>query len=154
MKLEAEPGGQVQQPAPGRPGWGWQKAQGTGAIGLLALFALAMARFGVDPFFLIMAAPFVVALLLRLRFRRTGTVLIGVFSVALFAMNAGFVIDEIQHPEAGFDFIFPTGFTLALLIGIITAVPAYREVRRGRSGSAAPKAIPAAALVLLIAFVG
>lgn len=135
-----------------RSGWGWQKTQGLGGVGVPVTLGLVMVIFQeFDPFFLIMGTPLVIALLLRLKFRRVGTVLVGVLALALMAMNAPFLIPSLQNPEAGWDFVLPVMLVLSALTAIVATVPAYREISRGTGGSAVPKAVTAVAVVLVLA---
>lgn len=66
------------------------------------------------------------------------------------SMNAPFLLEEVQHPEAGIDFVFPVLFIAELLLATIATVPAWRERAAGPSGSRAPDVLTAAAGALVI----
>ncbi|MGH2720693.1 MAG: cupredoxin domain-containing protein [Actinomycetota bacterium] len=140
--------------APGggsRAGWGWQRTQAIGAVAIPVTFGLLLLRIGgFEPFVLIMSAPVIVGLLVRARFRRTGTVIVGVVALALLLMNAPFLVEELQHPAAGIDYMFPVLVLAGALTVIVASIPAYREITRGVTGSRGPKVVPAGAGVLVL----
>ena len=131
--------------------WGWQRTQAIGAITIPVTFGLLLLRIGgFEPFVLIMSAPIIVGLLIRMRFRRTGTVIVGVLALALLLMNAPFLIEELQHPAAGIDYMFPVLVLAGAATVIIATIPAYKELTRGLTGSRGPKVVPAAAGALVV----
>ncbi|MGH2706109.1 MAG: cupredoxin domain-containing protein [Actinomycetota bacterium] len=151
MKTETNSTGQP-PPAIERRGWGWQKAQAFGAFGVLVTMVIVSVLFGgFDPFMAILVGPFVVGLLLRLRFRRVGTVFLGVAAVALTLMNLPFLLPSLRQPAAGVDFVLPVVLVMSMLTVVVTTVPAYREVKRGVRGSTGPKVVPAVATLLVVA---
>jgi plastocyanin len=131
---------------------GWLRTQAIGAIAFPITMVLVMLRIGeFAPFFIILMAPLIVGLLVRVRFRRTGTTLLGVFGLLLLAMNAPFLVTELQHPEAGIDFMTPVLAVASLGTVLIATIPAYREIKRGASGSRGAVLVPAIAGVLVVA---
>lgn len=134
-----------------RARWGWQRTQAIGAVTIPVTFGLLLLRIGeFEPFVLIMSVPFIVGLLVRMRLRRTGTVIVGVVALALLLMNAPFLIEELQHPAAGIDYMFPVLVLAGAATVIVASIPAYRELTRGLTGSRAPKVMPAAAAALVV----
>jgi plastocyanin len=107
----------------------------------------------IEAFFLAMAAPIVLGLLVVWRWRRTGIVVLGVVLLAELLSSAPFLADALTHPDTPSDFLPLTLFTVATVVGSVAAVPAFRGARvhaRPTSQSATPVAV-AAVLVLAAA---
>lgn len=121
------------------------------ACATIASFVIAMIMAGsVEGFFLAMAAPIVVGLLVVWRWRRTGVVVLGVVLLAELASSAPFLADARTHPETPADFLPLTLFTLATLTGSIAAVPAFRQTRQQPIGTSRTATIIAGAAVLVM----
>ena len=86
-------------------------------------------QLSVEPFLLSMAAPFVVGLLLMLRWRRLGVIWLGVVSLAELLFSAPFLAETLTHPESIPDFIPLLIFTVSTLVASIAAIPALPELR-------------------------
>jgi plastocyanin len=114
-----------------------------------------------EPLLLTMT-PFVIGLLLMLRWPRVGTVWLGVSSLGLLLFSAPFLADALAHPESLADFIPLVVFTVSLLVGTVAAIPSFRQGRSARAASGLPRAIAvgagalivAASVVAILAFVG
>ncbi len=113
-----------------------------------------------EPLLLTMT-PFVIGLLLMLRWPRVGTVWLGVSSLGLLLFSAPFLADALAHPESLADFIPLVVFTVSLLVGTVAAIPSFRKGRGPDAASGLPGAIAvgagalivAASLVAVVAFV-
>jgi plastocyanin len=152
-------------PAPDqRPrGFGWRLLQilaGGGVLGsVLASMAIALS---LEPFLLAMAAPFVIGLLLMLRWPRVGVIWLGVSSLGLLLFSAPFLAEALAHPESPADFIPLVIFTVSLLVGTVAAIPSFRQGTGPHAASGLPRAIAvgsgalivAASVVAILAFVG
>jgi plastocyanin len=122
------------------------------AVGVIASLLVPMAIvLSVEPFLLGMAAPFIVGLLVMIRWPRVGVVLLGFFSLAVFLFSVPFLAEALIHPESLADFIPLVVFTLGAVVGVIAAIPAFREGARPQTGSRAPRTIGAAAVLILVA---
>jgi plastocyanin len=134
-----------------RTGFGWRRLQVAAVLGVvLSLLVPMLITLSVETFLLAMAAPFVVGLLVMLRWRRVAAVWLGVVSVALLVFSAPFLADALGHPESMVDFIPLVVLVVSLVIGAIAAIPSFR-VGRGRDApSAAPRAIAVAAVGVLV----
>ena len=120
----------------GRARFRWRRLQVLAAIGALASFLVPMLiQLSVEPFLLSMAAPFVVGLLLVLRWPRVGVIWLGVVSLAELLFSAPFLAETLTHPESVADFIPLLVFTVSTLIATIAAVPALRELRAPATSS-------------------
>jgi plastocyanin len=144
-------------------GFGWRRLQTVAAVGTLVSFVVPMlVTLSFEPFLAGMAAPFVIGLLVRLRWPRVGTVLLGFFSLAVLASGAPFLLDALSHPESIVDFLPLVLFTVSALVGTIAAIPAYRESAPPATTSAPARGLAvaggavllAAAIVSVIAFMG
>jgi plastocyanin len=123
-----------------------------GAIFLLAP-VIPMVAEGFEPFFAILMAPLLVGLVL-LRFApKVGIIWLGIVSLVLLVMNAGFIPDALKHPESPADFVPVSMLTVGGLIAVIATVPAFRAARGRRSDSRLPKMFAAVAIVLVAAAV-
>lgn len=143
-------------------GFGWRGLQVLAAAGVLGSLLASMAiALSLEPFLLSMAAPFVIGLLLMLRWPRVGAVWLGVASVGLLLFSAPFLADALAHPESLADFIPLVVFTVSLLVGTVATIPSFRQARGPDAASGLPRAIAvgagalivAASLVALVAFV-
>jgi plastocyanin len=143
------------EPTPSGPGgstgFGWRRLQVAAALGVIVSLVVPMLiTLSVETFLLAMAAPFVVGLLLMLRWRRVAAVWLGVVSVALFVFSAPFLVDALTHPESIVDFIPLVVLMVSLVVGAIAAIPSFR-VRRGRDAPSAPaRGIALAAVGVLV----
>ena len=80
-------------PGERRPGgFGWRRLQVAAAFGVAASLLIPMAITATfEPFLVSMAAPFLVGLLLMLRWPRVGAIWLGVVSVAILLFSAPFL---------------------------------------------------------------
>jgi plastocyanin len=118
----------------------------------IASFVIAMIIAGsVEGFFVAMAVPIVVGLLVVWRWRRTGMVVLGVVLLAELASSAPFLADALTHPETPADFLPLALFTLATLAGSIAAVPAFRQTRQPVGASRAATAVAGVAVLIMVA---
>jgi plastocyanin len=115
---------------------------------------LPMIPEGFEPFLAMMAAPFLVGLVLLRFARKTGIVWLGVVSLALLVMNAPFTLDAIKHPESPADFVPVTMLTVGGLLAVIATVPAFRSARGRQSDSAFPKVAAVTGVLLVVAAIG
>lgn len=128
----------------------WLALLVTSACATIASFAIALIIAGsVEAFFLAMAAPIALGLLLVWRWRRAGIVVLGVVLLAELLASAPFLVDALTHPESPGDFLPLTLFTVATLVGSVAAVPAFRATREpGRPAS--PSAVPVAVVAVAV----
>jgi plastocyanin len=136
-------------PEPGRFGWVSLVALG-GAIFLLAPVVPMVAE-GFDPFFAILLAPLLVGLFLLRFARKIGIIWLGIVSLVLLVMNAGFIPDALKHPESPADFVPVSMLTVGGLIVVMAAIPAFRVARGRQSNSRLPRVAAAVAVVLVAA---
>lgn len=138
-----------------RPGGlGWRRLQVLAALGVIASLLVPMVMaLSVEPFLLGMAAPFIVGLLVMIRWPRVGAVLLGSFSLAILLFSVQFLAEALIHPESLADFIPLVVFTLGTVVGVIAAIPAFREGARPQATSRSPGTIVVAAGVILVASV-
>lgn len=141
----------VAQAASRPPRVGWFGLLVAAGCATIATFVIPMISVGsVEVFFLAMAAPIVVGLLVVWRWRRTGIVVLGVVLLAELLSSAPFLTDALTHPETPGDFLPLALFTLATLIGSIAAVPAFRQARQPVPGSSRSATVVAGAAVLIM----
>lgn len=132
-----------------RPGLGWRRLQAIAAFGAIASLLVPMLIEGsFEGFFVAMIAPFVIGLLLLLRWRRVGAIWLGVVSLAELLTSAPFLGEALIHPESMTDFLPLVVFTLSTLIASVAAIPAFR--RGVRPDSRSRSAVVTAALAGLI----
>jgi len=119
----------------------------------IAAFVIAMIGAGsIEAFFLAMAAPIVVGLLVVWRWRRTGIAVLGVVLFAELLSSAPFLADALAHPETPSDFLPLTLFSVATVVGSVAAVPAFRRARLpARQPSRSAMTVTVAAVVVLVA---
>jgi plastocyanin len=131
---------------------GWLRLQLLAALGVLVSLLGSMAiALSLEPFLLAMAAPFVIALLLRVRWPRLGAILLGVFSLAALLFSVPFLVEALIHPESLADFIPLVIFTVSLLVGTVAAVPSFRQGRGPSGASGLPRTIAVGAGALIVA---
>jgi plastocyanin len=132
-------------------GFGWRRLQLVAALAVVASLVVPMViSLSVEVFLLAMAAPFVVGLLLMLRWRRVAAVWLGLVSVALLLFSAPFIVDALAHPESIVDFIPLVVLTVSLLIGVIAAIPSFRRGKGPDAPSRPARAFGVAALGVLV----
>jgi plastocyanin len=133
-------------------GFGWRRLQAAGALGVLgALLLSTLIAWSLEPVLLAMAAPFVVGLLVMLRWPRVGAIWLGVSSLGLFLFSAPFLAEALAHPESVADFIPLAAFTVSLLVGTVAAVPSFREGRGPAGASRLPRSIAVGAGAVIVA---
>lgn len=126
---------------PAGQGWGWSTTQTVGIFGSVLAVAVGNVVFGVDPFFGGIGAALLIAGLIRLRFRKVGTIVAGVLSLAILGMVGGFLFPTVLTPQAGVGAIISEAFLMMLLVTVISTIPAFLEARRGGGVSSAARAI-------------
>jgi plastocyanin len=146
-------------PAPDhRPrGFGWRRLQMLGGISVLGSLLLSMAiALSVEPFLLSMGAPFLIGLLVMLRWPRVGAIWLGVSSLGLLLFSEPFLAEALAHPESLADFIPLLVFTGSLLVGTVAAIPSFRQGSAPSVASKLPRAIAvgAAAVIVVGSIVG
>jgi len=150
-----------QAPDQRRRGLGWRKLHVLAAAGVLGSLLASMGIVPSPEPLLLTMTPFVIGLLLMLRWPRVGTVWLGVSSLGLLLFSAPFLADALAHPESLTDFIPLVVFTVSLLVGTVAAIPSFRQGRGPDAASGLPGAIAvgagalilAASLVAVVAFV-
>jgi plastocyanin len=134
-------GGGPDERPPG--GFGWRRLQVAAAFGVVGSLLIPMAiTVTFEPFLVSMAAPFLIGLLLMLRWPRVGAIWLGVVSVAILLFSAPFLGEALTHPESMADFLPLVVFGLSALVGAIAAIPSFRAPRPD------PPAGPARAIAL------
>ncbi len=137
--------------AEGRRGFGWRRLQAIAAGVTIAGFVMPMAIEGkVEGFLVAMATPFMIGLVLVRFLPRVAAIFLGVVSAATLAFSAPYITEALSHPESATDFVPQTFFTLSMAIAVVTAIPAYREVRRSEVTSSTPRFIAIAAGVVAV----
>lgn len=107
---------------------GWRWLQVAAAIGTLASLVVPMvAQLSFESFLLAMAAPFLIGLLVLIRWPRVGAAWLGVASLAILLFSAPFIVDALAHPEATEDFVPLLVLTLSTIVGTAAAVPSFRQ---------------------------
>ena len=144
-------------------GFGWRRLQVAAAFGVVAALLVPMLiQVSFEPFIVAMAAPFVLGLLLILRWPRVGAAWLGVSSLAVLLFSAPFLAEALIHPESLADFVPLVAFAVAALVGTIAAIPSFRQrsepdvVSRPARALAvvAGAMVVAAAVVAIVAFAG
>lgn len=132
--------------------YGWRRLQIIAAIGVLISFLAPMViELSLEPFFLSMAAPFAIGLLLIMKWPRVAAIWLGVVSLAVLVFSLPFLGEVFVHPEAAVDFIPLSLFALGTVVGAAAAIPAFREVKGGGVPSHGPQRIVIASAVLFLA---
>lgn len=134
--------------------FGWVKLMVVGGVIAAIGPILPMVMEGFEPFLAVMAAPFLVGLVLLRFARKTGIVWLGVVSLALLVMNAPFTLDALRHPESPADFVPVTMLTVGGLLAVIGTVPAFRSAKGRQAHSAFPKVAAVTAVLLVVAALG
>lgn len=151
--MPAQAAAQVRTTTPETAGFGWVNLMALGgAIALMAPVVPAIVG-GFDPLFAILLAPVLVGLVLVRFARKAGIIWLGVVSLVLLVMNAGFIPDALMHPESPADFVPVTMLTAGGLITVISTIPAFRSTRGHQSGSGFPSIAARAAVALVAAAV-
>lgn len=136
-----------------RAQFGWRRLQIAAAVMAVAALLVPMILAGkIEAFLVGMAAPFVVGLVLSRWLPRTGAVFLGVVSLGILLSSAPFLIGALVHPEAMVDFVSTWVLTIATIVGVVAAVPSYRE--RARSATATPRRVGMAAALLALVLTG
>jgi plastocyanin len=72
-------------------------------------------------------APVLAGLIVPRFAHRVGIVWLGIVSLGLLVMNAGFVPDTLVHPESPADFVPISMLTVGGLVAVIATIPAYLQ---------------------------
>jgi plastocyanin len=132
--------------------FGWRRLQMLAAIAAIASFVVPMViDLSLEPFFLAMAAPFVVGLLLGLKWPRVAAIWLGVISLAILLVSIPFLGEAMTHPESVRDFIPTSVFILSSVVGAAAAIPSFRESSRVSVRSGTPRRIAVALIGLMVA---
>lgn len=99
---------------------------------------------------LAMAVPFIIGLLVMLRWLRAGVIWLGVVSLAELLFSAPFLAGALTQPESTADFIPLYVFTVCTLVGTVASIPSFRE-GRGPAASRRAGAVALAAGALIVA---
>lgn len=144
-------------------GFGWRRLQVVAALGAIASFLVPMViMLSFEPFLLAMLAPFVVGLLVMIRWPRVASIWLGIASLGVLLTSAPFLVEALAHPESLVDFLPLVAFTLSTLVGTVAAIPSFRlgagpdaasRVARGIA-LAAGVSLVAASLLSVVAFAG
>ncbi len=135
-----------------RMGSGWRRLLVLAIIAVLASFVVPMLlQLSFEPFLVGMAAPFVIGLLVMLRWPRVGVVWLGVVSLAELLFSAPFVAEVLIHPESMADFMSLSVFTVGTLVAIVAAIPSFRERSDAAVASKRARAITIVAGGLVVA---
>lgn len=144
-------------------GFGWRRLQVMASFGVLASLLVPMLiQFSFEPFLLATAAPFVIGLLLLVRWPRVGALWLGVSSLGVFAFSAPFLAEALVRFESLADFVPLFIFTLSTLVGTVAAIPSFRQGSAPDAPSRPARAIAflsgalivAAVIVSVVAFAG
>jgi plastocyanin len=144
-------------------GFGWRRLQILAAFGVLVSLLVSMLiQLSFEPFLLATAAPFIVGLLLMIRWPRVGCLWLGVSSLGLLAFSVPFLAEALVRPESLADFIPLFVLVLSLFVGAVAAIPSFRQgsAPDAPSGSARAIAIVSGALIVaatvvsVVAFAG
>lgn len=159
--MQTRPAPRLEEPAPrlertarntGRTAgrFDWIKLTVLGGAIIALAPVLPILSHGFDPFFAILIVPPLIGLVLIRFARKTGIVWLGVVSLALLVMSAGFIPDALMHPESPTDFVPVTMLTVGGLLAISAAVPAFRAARGRATGSVLPMVLGGAGLALVV----
>ena len=126
---EGPPGGDgIPHPGERSGGFGWRRLQVGATIAVLGSLLIPMLiQLSFEPFLLMMGVPFVLGLVVLLRWPRVGAIWLGVSSLAVLLFSAPFLADALAHPEALADFIPLLVFTLSTAVGTVAAIPSFRQ---------------------------
>lgn len=151
--METQAATKVATAIPEATRFGWVNLMALGAAILLIAPVIPMIAEGFDPFFAILIAPPLVGLILLRLARKVGIIWLGVVSLALLLMNAGFIPDALMHPESPADFVPVSMLTAGGLIAVVSTIPAFRAALGRDSDSRFPKVAAGVAVVLVAAAV-
>jgi plastocyanin len=133
-------------------GFGWRRLQVLAVIGVLGSLLIPMLiQLSVEPFLMAMAVPFIIGLLVMLRWPRAGAIWLGVVSLAELLFSAPFLADALTQPESTADFIPLYIFTVCTLVGTVASIPSFREGRGPATGSRRAGAVAVVAGALIVA---
>ena len=126
----------------GQQALGWRRLQIVAALVTIASLVAPMIIEGtVAGFLIVMAAPFVVGVVLARFLPRVAAIFLGVIATATLVFSAPFTFPALTHLESATDFVPQVFHVLSLAIAAVAAVPAFREIRRGEDASSVPRAI-------------
>jgi plastocyanin len=137
-------------------GFGWRRLQVVAAFGVLAsLLVPTLIQLSFDSFILATAAPFVIGLLLMIRWPRVGALWLGVCSLGLLVFSIPFLAEALVRPESLADFIPLSIYTLSTVVGTVAAIPSFRQASAPDAPSRPARtiAILAGALIVVAAVV-
>jgi plastocyanin len=130
----------------------WRRLQILATVAALVSFVAPMViDLSLEPFLLAMAAPFVVGLLLVVKWPRVAAVWLGVVSLAVLLFSAPFLGEALTHPESAVDFVPLALFALATSVGAVASIPAFREMRGEAHQTRVPRRVATASTALLLA---
>jgi hypothetical protein len=142
----------MRDPVTTTSGFGWRRLQVLAAMGAILSFAIPMIiTLTFEPFLLAMAAPFVLGLLVTLKWKRAGAIVLGVVSVAVLAFSAPFLVDALRHPESMLDFLPLVLFALSTVAGAVAAWPSIRQGSAPDAPARPARTLALAAAVVLVA---
>lgn len=151
-ELKPQAGGIGSDGAIRRLRYGWRRLQTFAAIGVLVSFVVPMLiELSLEPFFLSMAAPFAIGLLMMIKWPRLAAIWLGFVFLAVLLFSLPFLGEALTHPESPADFIPLSLFALGSVVGAAAAIPAFREIREGGVSSHGPRWIATAAAGALVA---
>jgi plastocyanin len=130
---------------------GWRRLQAAAAWAAIASFTVPMIiDRSIEGFLVAMLAPFMIGLLLRMRWPRVGAIWLGVVSLAELLFSMPFLAEALTHPETPRDFMPLMTFSLAIAVGSIAATPAVRQGRRPDLPSRSATIVAATAIVVFV----
>lgn len=99
-------------------GFGWRRLQVVASLGAISSFLVPMViTLSFEPFLLATLAPFVIGLLVMLRWPPVASIWLGVASLGVLLTSAPFLVEALAHPESLADFLPLVAFTLSTLVG-------------------------------------
>jgi plastocyanin len=137
-------------------GFGWRRLQVVAAFGVIgSLLVPMLIQLSFASFVLATAAPFAIGLVLMIRWPRVGALWLGVCSLGLLVFSAPFLAESLVRPESLADFIPLAVYTLSTVVGVVAAIPSFRQgsAQDELSGSARAIAVVAGALIVAAAVV-
>lgn len=148
----SETDGVEADPLRGAAGFGWRRLQMLSAMVAIASFVVPMViDLTLEPFFLALGAPFVIGVLLALKWPRVAAIWLGVFSLVFLLTSVPFLGEALTHPESVRDFIPSFVLILASVVGAASAIPSFRESSGRSVRSPAPRRIAATSMGLIVA---
>jgi plastocyanin len=85
-----------------------------------------------------------------MRWHRIGAAWLGAISLAELLFSVPFLAEALTHPETLLDFLPLVGFALALVVGSVAAIPAFRQGQRPDVPSRSASAVAATAIGLFV----